>query len=101
MTNVKTRRSKRQCGSGLGTAISNRTLQVSLLNTIKTNKRTRILFGKESIIISKIMYLDERKVIRSLIANGALSDIQLFIFNSMSWILRVSMDGGLILCKRS
>ena len=46
-------------------------------------------------------YLDERKVIRSLIALGALSDILLFIVNSMSWILRVFMDGSLILSKRS
>ena len=40
-------------------------------------------------------------MIRSLIGGGALSDILLFIVNSMSWILRVSMDGSLILCKRS
>ena len=40
------------------------------------------------------MYLDERKVIRSLIAGRALSDILLFIVNSMSWILRVSNDGS-------
>ena len=31
-------------------------------------------------------------MIRSLIAGGALSDILLFIVNSMSWILRVSND---------
>ena len=33
-------------------------------------------------------------MIRSLIAGGALSDILLFIVNSMSWILRVSNDGS-------
>ena len=40
-------------------------------------------------------------MITSLIAGGTLSDILLFIVNSMSWILRVSMDGSLILSKRS
>ena len=39
-------------------------------------------------------YLDESKVIRSLIEGGALSDILLFTINSMSWILRVSNDGS-------
>ena len=52
------------------------------------------------IIMSKIIYLHERKVIRSLIAGGALSDILLFIVNGMSWILRVSMDGSLIFFPR-
>ena len=40
-------------------------------------------------------------MIRSLIAGRALSDLLLFIVNSMSWILRVSMDGSLILSKGS
>jgi len=35
-------------------------------------------------------------VIRSLTADEALSDIQLFIVNGMSWVLQVSMDGSLI-----
>ena len=43
--------------------------------------------------------LVERKVIRSLIVGGALSDMLLLIAYSMSWILRVSMDRSLILCK--
>lgn len=40
--------------------------------------------------------MDERKVTRSLLAWGALPEIQLFIVNSMFWILRVRMDGSLI-----
>ena len=45
--------------------------------------------------------VDERKVIRSLIMGAALSDILLFIVNSMSWILRDSIDCSLILSKTS
>ena len=59
-----------------------------------------LTFGEERIKSCRRLYLVELKVI-TIIAGGALSDILLFIVNSMSWILRVSMDGSLILCKRS
>ena len=39
------------------------------------------------------LYLKERKLIRFLIARGALFDILLCIVNNMSWILRDSMEG--------
>ena len=53
-----------------------------------------LTLGNERIQSCRRLYLDERKVIRSLFAGGTLSDVLLFIVNSMSWILRVSMDGS-------
>ena len=48
-----------------------------------------LTLGNERIEASQRLYFDEHtcKVIRSLIAGGALSDILLFNVNSMSWIL--------------